>query len=73
MANSTLSRAIVNTAFKSLSVLAIAVAATPLASPCKARPWSLHYILVAFWLIVEPSIAKAVATVFSYCVVPLEF
>ena len=66
MANFTLSRAILNTAFKSLSVLAIAVAATRLTFLCKARSQSSHYTMVAFWLMVEASVALAAAAVSSY-------
>lgn len=72
MANFTLSRAVLNTAFKSVSVLTIAIAATRLAFLCKARSQSSQYIVVAFWLIVEASVALAAAAVSSYRVVLLD-
>lgn len=67
MANLTLSRAVRNTAFPSLSVFPFVVAATRLAFLCNVRSQTYNYTTLAFWL--SASVALAAAAVSSYRVV----
>jgi|SRR5690242_13914940 len=73
MANFTLTRAIINTAFKSLSVCIVAIAATRLAILCDARSQDLNYTTIIFWLVVEAAIALIAASVSSYRVIVLDY
>jgi hypothetical protein len=72
MTNFTLARAVLNTAFKSFSMPANAVATTRPAFLCKARFQSSSYTMVAFWLTVEAYVALAAAAVSSFHVVLLD-
>jgi hypothetical protein len=72
MANFTLSRAIINTAFKSLSVFAVAIAAIRLAFLCKADSDQVNYLTLILWLVVEGAVTLAAVSISSYRVVLLD-
>lgn len=69
MANYTLSRAVLDTAFKCLSVFAITVAATRLAFLCDPRSQSINYMTITLWLMVEASFALIAAPTSGYRIV----
>lgn len=72
MANYTLSHAILNTAFKSFSVFAIAVAITRLAFLCAARSKTPNYATPIMWLTIEAAVATTLASASSYRVIFLD-
>ncbi|KAH6633138.1 hypothetical protein C7974DRAFT_165700 [Boeremia exigua] len=72
MANFTMSRAIVNTTFKSLSAFVVTIAITRLAFLCDAESQNADYTTTIFWLMVEAAVALIAASVSSYRVVLLD-
>lgn len=73
MANFTFSRALINTSFKSLSVITVAIAACRLAFQYNVEAHSVDYISLTFWLVVEAATAVIAASISTYRIVLLDY
>ncbi|KAJ8118778.1 hypothetical protein OPT61_g315 [Boeremia exigua] len=73
MGNFTLSHAVVNTVFKSLSVCVVAIAAIRLAFLCNGAAQNVDYGTVILWLMVEAAVAVTAASISSYRVIVLDY
>ena len=73
MANFTISRAIINTSFKSLSILTVAFASCRLAFQYDSKARSVDYVSLSFWLAAEAAVAVIAASISSYRIVVLDY
>ncbi|OAL53848.1 hypothetical protein IQ07DRAFT_482360, partial [Pyrenochaeta sp. DS3sAY3a] len=73
MANFDLTRAVINTSFKALSVFTVAIAACRLAFQYNADSHRVDYVSLTFWLVVEAVVAIIVASISSYRIVLLDY
>lgn len=73
MANFTLTRAAINTAFKSLSIFTVAIAACRLAFQYNADIHRVDYVSLTFWLVMQAAIAIIMASISSYRIVLLDY
>jgi len=72
MANLTLLHALVNAVFKSLSVVAVALATIRLASLYTTGTDRVDYARLVFWLVVEAGAAVMLASISVYRIVVLD-
>ncbi|CAO2655690.1 Nn.00g044930.m01.CDS01 [Neocucurbitaria sp. VM-36] len=73
MAGFTISRAIINTSFKSLSILTVAVASCRLAFQYDGKARRVDYVSLSFWLAAEAAVAVIAASISSYRIVLLDY
>ncbi|KAF2193418.1 hypothetical protein K469DRAFT_550645 [Zopfia rhizophila CBS 207.26] len=72
MAHFTRSQTIINVSFKSLSIVALAIAATRLAVQYGSRNQRIDYVLTVFLLVVEAAVAIIMASISSYRVLVID-
>lgn len=72
MANFTLTRAAINTSFKSLSIFTVVIAACRLAFQYNADVHRVDYTALTFWLVAEVAIAVIMASISSYRIVVID-